>query len=1109
MVEHNEHIAGQATSSFLPSASADATLTPTTREAFKIAETMPNEEGPEITHSSVHSGDGEDSAEEMDTGDLASRSGDYFSDEEDGARFDQRPSEPTSVYTNFGGDQTNTSTSPQLATAFQNDWPSGSDVASAAPNLPGIDLISEFHDDNEDNESSSTSELADERTVITINPVASLPATSVGPNENHSATPLDASVALHPVESLPNDFYDPEASSLGDHAIEDPLFAGIRFTRDDGSLINAFDLHSFIYDQLLPTMFLGAPDTNDRRDDPYNAHDAERFYVSDDEFCVEGPDASKATEFRTPGQTGAEVSDEPLPNGHAARQPDTPPPPATTFSTDHPPPFDPNYPQVNDSNETDGEANDHAGGGGPVMHTESMKPSFLTTSSAASVSTVTQSQKTAKGFYPPDDRLSHLPNMQGALFHPRKLASSFATQFSILIETRIYAILVRARRLGSDFVPGVLHADIFVNQPIISFLSGPRALHGFPVTSSQCREFFQDAISWHYSSCAESARGDFALLADTQTSQPRLSESPCSPQSELRIRTRTFSPSARNPRPLLSDDEYYHIHAASIPSPYFIHPMLILRIFNDHTHVASSLLATPLAPPDGDFYGDANGIQYPAFERNLSIDQFIRQWFLRSRTHVPRICGAKRPITIPISSEAAHVLDWERPSKISRPEPSKIYDIQGIPWSTRLKVKRSDARRQRDQMYSCYHNLKYVPRTYSNVLPQSEDYFRPKTMYTKYRASMAHFQLRNLMSVTASNTLQYAYQSKIYSVTPFHNEQNCLINLSDPTTSRNFLDSVKISTMKTKYGVTLAGGFSGEYAYRGQISDSITMDGRVTKDPNGITNHIDVIQNRTNHSPQAVISSNDDRIRILDCATNKFINTHRFARAINCTDTSPDGRLRVIVGDAPDAWVVDSDNGKPIQVLSSHRDYGFACAWSPDMLHVATSNQDKTVNIWDARMWRILQIIESDVAGYRSLRFSPVGGGPRTLLMCEPADRIVLVNAQSYQTRQVHDFFGEIGGADFSPDGSRIWVANMDAKFGGFMEFDRREWGQQFGIGHTKRRRIENAGDFYYPDLPNEWLPEDRLDDDPRCVLGSRERKLRFQKLFTDTQFEMLDPYLG
>ncbi|EGD89328.2 hypothetical protein H112_02948 [Trichophyton rubrum D6] len=523
-------------------------------------------------------------------------------------------------------------------------------------------------------------------------------------------------------------------------------------------------------------------------------------------------------------------------------------------------------------------------------------------------------------------------------------------------------------------------------------------------------------------------------------------------------------------------------------------------------------------PDPGDHYFDPSGVDSDmadmsmhteTFERNLTVEQFIRQWYLRARMSHDRL-GIKHPYP-PIASEAMNVQNWQRPTKISRPDDHKgrNFDIQNIPWTSKLNVDRAAARSLRDQWYTSYHNLRFQPHGYAITPRDTENYFKAKNMYTKFKATMAHFQLRNLMSVRASNVVQYVYRNKVYSVTPFYDVQDTILELTESVSSNPVADPLKISTMKAKHGVTVVGGFSGEYAYKGEIHGYEKVEGRITKHLNGITNHIDIVQHRTSHTPQAIIASNDNSIRILDCETNKFIATHRFARAINCTDTSPDGRLRVIVGDSADSWVVDSETGKPVQPLAGHRDYGFACAWSPDMLHIATSNQDKTVNIWDARMWRILQTLDSDVAGYRSLRFSPVGGGPRTLLMCEPADRFVIVNAQNYQTRQVHEFFGEIGGADFTPDGGRIWLSNMDSRFGGLMEFDRIQWGQEFGIGHTRRAKIEARGDVYYPDLPNEWLPEAELDDDPRCVLSASERRIRYLRLMSDAEFSRFNIYLG
>ncbi|EGC44762.1 WD40 repeat-containing protein [Histoplasma capsulatum var. duboisii H88] len=601
-------------------------------------------------------------------------------------------------------------------------------------------------------------------------------------------------------------------------------------------------------------------------------------------------------------------------------------------------------------------------------------------------------------------------------FPQTETVSNFISQFSIFAAPSKGIFLFRDS-----------YNALFVNDTTITFLAGLDMTDAFLKSHDHTKE------SPHF------------VLYQTLP-WPRTSASPQVTPSSRRIAA------VSRPDGLLTEDQYTYMHGPSEESIYYVPPSLVLKYFS--AHIASSLLAGPLAPCDGHTYTLANGLEFPAFEKNLTVEMFIKQWLIRSRVPLEQLALKDRP-HVTISDAAADVSYWPRPHKITRPEKHqfKVYDIQNIPWSKRMSVRRSDARILRDSWYKGYRNLIFNPHGYSKRLPQTEKFFMAKTMYTKYKASMSHFQLRNLMSVTSSNTVQYAHRSKIYTVTPFHNQKHFLIDLSNPSKSATFFEPVKISTMKAKHGVTVVGGFSGEYAMRGDVTDHNTVDGYITKSQNGITNHIDIVRHRTSRSPQAIISSNDQYIRILDCETNKFVQNHRFARAINCTDTSLDGRLRVIVGDAKEAWIIDSESGKPVQPLVGHQDFGFACAWSPDMLHVATSNQDGTVNIWDA------------------------------------------LNAQTYQTRQVHDFFGEIGGADYTPDGGRIWVANMDHLFGGLMEFDRCQWGQEFGIGRTRKRYIEERLDTYYPDLPNEWLPEADLDDDERCALGPGERKLRFRRL--------------
>ncbi|CEL08423.1 hypothetical protein ASPCAL11573 [Aspergillus calidoustus] len=475
-------------------------------------------------------------------------------------------------------------------------------------------------------------------------------------------------------------------------------------------------------------------------------------------------------------------------------------------------------------------------------------------------------------------------------------------------------------------------------------------------------------------------------------------------------------------------------------------------------------------------------------ERNLNIDQFVHQWIYQSSTAAIPMLSLAPPVS-PQNNLGSSPW-WVPPARITRPSryTGDFYDVQQIPWWEKLRVRRSDARNLRDQWYTSYHNLQYNRQRPSVRLSDEEFYFQGKSMYTDHKATIEHFQLRNLMSVPAYNTVHFSSMSKVYSWVPGYDDLQCLIDLSVPSAQSGFHHAVKISTMKSAFGVTIAGGFKGEYAMRAHGAEGSGAEGIVTKDDSGITNHVDIISSRTNRSPTGVFASNDNHVRILDCETNTFLADYELAHAINCTSTSPDGRLRVIIGDSPDAWVVEADTGRPVHPLRGHRDFGFACAWSPDMMQIATSNQDKTAMIWDARMWRLLDKFESDVAGYRSLRYSPVGGGPRTLLLCEPADRIVIVNAQTYQTRQVLDFFGEVGGADYSPDGSTIWVANTDEDFGGFMEYDRRQWGQALGMQPS----------------PNEWVKETELKEDERCTLNDRERHMRFMWTACDEEHEEL-----
>ncbi|KAI9835759.1 MAG: hypothetical protein M1819_001938 [Sarea resinae] len=486
--------------------------------------------------------------------------------------------------------------------------------------------------------------------------------------------------------------------------------------------------------------------------------------------------------------------------------------------------------------------------------------------------------------------------------------------------------------------------------------------------------------------------------------------------------------------------------------------------------------------PDLDF--DAFVVE--DFEQNFDFRQFIEQWSLGYLDSA----GFKADDLI-----GAHLEYMRRPKQIKREDlKGEAFDVQGINWK-QLRTKREIAREARANSYINYSNLGHsVPSRWAHDLPETDDYFQFRRMDTTKRVYLMHFQLRHLLSATSKNDVYYAGRGKVFCTNPSTYTQRVAMDVSKSKLTDPYGGGMRISTLTADHGVLIAGGFGGEYAMTSLDADyeSKHTEGFVTKVNNGITNHVHTCLSRSSGSPTAVFSSNDCKIRVLDCYTNKLFKEHDYGWAVNCSATSPDGRMRVVVGDNVDSVVSDAEKGTRIETLRGHRDFGFACAWADDGIHLATGNQDAQVYIYDLRMLRRpLQVIASEMAGVRSLRFSPVGGGKRVLLMAESADIVSVVDAESFETKQRLDFFGEIGGISFTPDGSDFYVANTDRCFGGIMEYERIGYGEQHGMRWTRQREIEDAGDEYHEEKDFEWLPEEDLDLDKRVKLSETSRQRR------------------
>ena len=307
-----------------------------------------------------------------------------------------------------------------------------------------------------------------------------------------------------------------------------------------------------------------------------------------------------------------------------------------------------------------------------------------------------------------------------------------------------------------------------------------------------------------------------------------------------------------------------------------------------------------------------------------------------------------------------------------------------------------------------------------------------------------------------------------------------------------------ITTVATLDNVLIAGAFEGEYAVTdlsstmgtpctfGRTSD-FTAD---TKSK--IVNHLHLFESRTTYHPQGVFCSNDYRLRILDCATDTFTHNFQYSAAVNCSATSPNGRMRVVVGDFQETLITNAETGRPFETLRTHTDDAFACAWADDGIHIATAAQDSTIVVWDARYWaRPLTVLTSELSIPRALRFSPVGSGPRVLVAAEADDYLSIINASTFESKQVFDFFGPLGGVAFTPDGQSLFVANGERRFGGIIELERAGWAE------CSARR--GSFDDDREDLVSDWASDNNLSDFRTCHSAAGERGRRgveFSQLF-------------
>lgn len=377
------------------------------------------------------------------------------------------------------------------------------------------------------------------------------------------------------------------------------------------------------------------------------------------------------------------------------------------------------------------------------------------------------------------------------------------------------------------------------------------------------------------------------------------------------------------------------------------------------------------------------------------------------------------------------------------------YDFQGINWP-RLGVSRNRARCRRLSTFRNYVNRPNADSWHSaspsQIMPPVENYFRFQSMDIRRDVRLLHFQLRNILGVASRTRVFYPSFTSIREHDPTTGRDKAAMRFDSQTDAH-------ISTLTASQDILIAGGFYGTYRYRHLDSaggDLEAHEGRLTNHISGITNHVQIHPSRHSSTPLAAFASNDYGFRVVDLATNRVTSEVMYDYAMNGSALSPDMRLRVMVGDHQNVLITDAESGEVLQDLEGHQDFGFACDWAPDGWTVATGNQDRSIRIWDARKWKnsrgestSVAVVRTEMAGARSLRFSPLGSGKRILVAAEEADYVNLIDAQTFKTRQTIDIFGELGGVAFADAGHDLIALSCDLSRGGVMRMERCDAGAE------------------------------------------------------------------
>lgn len=173
----------------------------------------------------------------------------------------------------------------------------------------------------------------------------------------------------------------------------------------------------------------------------------------------------------------------------------------------------------------------------------------------------------------------------------------------------------------------------------------------------------------------------------------------------------------------------------------------------------------------------------------------------------------------------------------------------------------------------------------------------------------------------------------------------------------------------------------------------------------------------TTHTPEA-----ENALHRSILASRTVLVVHNDAPVWDVT-FSPDGKRFATTGQDETAKVWDAKTGKLLLTLTGHTDQTAGIVYSPDGKRIATTSNDHTARIWDAETGQLLLTLP-DTKGVRRSAFSPDGTRLVTVGADETAKLWDTTTGRELLTFTGHDDF--INDVAFHPDGRRVATSSHD-----------------------------------------------------------------------------------